>query len=186
MQIQTRKVHGFTVVELMISIVVAAILCAVSAPALGNLIHGETLRTSRNALVTSLNLARNMAVTRQRHVAVCPSIDQNTCSGGSVWQHGWIVFEDTNADGAHDAGEPVLEAAPAQNGLTIVTSEGRERVVYHADGTSPGTNLTVTFCDGRGAKAAGTVIVSNSGRPRQAGATTEQSTACVAALLQRG
>ena len=78
MQIQTRKMHGFTVVELMISVTVAAILCAVSAPALGSLIHGETSRASRNALVTSLNLARNMAVGGQSHVVVCPSSDQRT------------------------------------------------------------------------------------------------------------
>jgi len=186
MQIQTRKMHGFTVIELMISVVVAAILCAVSAPALGNLIHGETLRASRNALLTSLNLARSTAVTRQRHVIVCPSADENTCSDDNVWQHGWIVFEDTNANGAHDAGEPVLEAVQAQNGLAIVTSEGREQIVYHADGASPGTNLTITFCDRRGIKAAGTVIVGNSGKPRQASATTEQANACVATLPERG
>ena len=186
MQIQTRKMHGFTVIELMIGIVVAAILCAVSAPALGNLIHGETLRASSNALVTSLNLARNMAVARQRHVVVCPSNDQNTCTGDNVWQHGWIVFEDTDGNGAHDAGESVLEAVQAQNGLAIVTSEGREHVIYHADGMSPGTNLTITLCDRRGAKSAAAVIVGNSGRPRQAGATSEQADACVAGLPDRG
>ena len=45
-----------------------------------------------------------------------------------------------------------------------------------------GTNLTFTFCDRAGAKKASTVVVSNSGRPRQAGATSEQGAACVAGL----
>ena len=182
MQIQTRKMHGFTLVELMISVAVAAILCAVSAPALGSLIHNETARASRNTLVTSLNLARNMAVTGQGRVVVCPSIDQHTCSGSEWWQHGWIVFEDKNGDGEHEAGERVIESVQAQNGMAILTGEARERVVYRADGTSPGTNLTFTFCDRYGANKASTVVVSNAGRPRQAGATSEQGGACMAGL----
>ena len=167
MQIQTRKMHGFTVVELMISVAVAAILCAVSAPALGSLIHGESARASRNTLVTSLNLARNTAVTGQGHVVVCPSSDQRTCSGSEWWQQGWIVFEDKNGDGEHGADERLIESVQTQNGLAILTGAARERVIYRGDGTSPGTNLTFTFCDRSGAKKASTVIVSNAGRPRQ-------------------
>jgi len=185
MQIQTRKMHGFTAIELMICVAVAAILCAMSAPALGSLIHGETSRASRNALVTSLNLARNMAATGHGHVVVCPSDDQRTCSRGAWWQHGWIVFEDKNGDGEHNADERLIESVQTQNGLAILTSEARERVIYHADGSAPGTNLTFTFCDRYGAKKASMVIVGNSGRPRQAGATDQQGAACMAGLPDR-
>lgn len=185
MQIQTRKMHGFTLVELMMTVAVAAVLCAVSAPALGSLIHSETSRASRNALVTSLNLARNMAVTGQGRVVVCPSSDQRTCSDGEWWQHGWIVFEDKNGDGEHDANERLIESVQTQNGQAILTGVARERVIYHGDGTAPGTNLTFTFCDRYGAKNASTVVVSNSGRPRQASATTEQGAACMAGLPDR-
>jgi len=185
MKIQMRKMHGFTIVELMICIAIAAILCAVSAPALGSLVHGETSRAARNALVTSLNVARNMAVTGQGHVAVCPSNDQRTCSDGEWWQGGWIVFEDKNADGERNADERVIESVQTQNGMAILTGAARERVIYRGDGTSPGTNLTFTFCDRLGAKKASTVVVSNSGRPRQAGATAEQGAACMAGLPER-
>ncbi len=185
MKIQTRKMHGFTIVELMICVAVAAILCAVSAPALGSLIHGETTRASRNVLVTSLNLARSTAVAEQSHVVVCPSSDQRTCSDGAWWQNGWIVFVDTNRDGQRNANERLLETVQTQNGLAILTSEARERVTYRGDGTSPGTNLTFTFCDRFGAQKASTVVVSNAGRPRQADATHEQGTACVAGLPNR-
>jgi type IV fimbrial biogenesis protein FimT len=185
MKIQTRKMHGFTIVELMISVAVAAILCAVSAPALGSLIHTETTRASRNALVTSLNLARNMAVTGQSHVVVCPSSDQRTCSDGAWWQNGWIVFEDKNGDGQHNADERLIESVQTQSGMAILTSDARERVTYRGDGTSPGTNLTFTFCDRSGSKKASTVVVSNSGRPRQGGASSEQGAACTAGLPDR-
>jgi type IV fimbrial biogenesis protein FimT len=185
MKIQTRKMHGFTIIELMICIAIAAILCAVSAPALGSLIHGETTRASRNALVTSLNLARNMAASEQSRVVVCPSSDQRTCSDGAWWQNGWIVFEDTNHDGQHAANERIIETVQTQNAMAILTSEARERVTYRADGTSPGTNLTFTFCDRSGANKASTVVVSNAGRARQAGATSEQGTACMAGLPDR-
>ena len=185
MQFQTRKMHGFTVVELMFCIAVAAVLCAISAPALGNFVHGETLRTSRNALVTSLNMARNTAVARQSHIVVCPSTDQRTCSDDNWWQQGWIVFDDRNGDGTRSTDEPLLESVQSQTGLAILTSEDRERVIYRSDGSSPGTNLTFTFCDRFGDKDAATVIVGNSGRPRQTGATKEQATACAAGLPDR-
>lgn len=186
MQIQTRKMHGFTLIELMMCLAVAAVLCAVSAPALGSFVHGETLRASRNTLVTSLNMARNMAVTRRGEIVVCPSSDQHTCSDDHWWQNGWIFFEDVNGDGAHDANEPLLESVQAQIGIAIVTSADREHVTYHSDGSSPGTNLTFTFCDRRGAKSAATVIVGNSGRSRQSGASTEEANACAAGLPDRG
>jgi type IV fimbrial biogenesis protein FimT len=185
MQIQTRKMHGFTMIELMICLAIAAILCAVSAPALGSLIHVDTSRASRNALVTSLNLARNMAVTQQRHVVVCPSNDQRTCSDGAWWQNGWIVFDDNNGDGQRAADEHLIEAVQTQNGMAILTSEAREHVVYRGDGTSPGTNLTFTFCDRFGAAKASTVVVSNAGRPRQGSADTAQGAACMAGLPGR-
>ena len=175
MKNQTRKMNGFTLVELMTCIAVAAILCAVSFPALGGLVHGTQSRAAQDAMLATLSLARNTAVTRQHEIVVCPSSDGQTCDDDIWWQNGWIAFEDTNRDGDHDASEPLLQTSQAMNAMAIVTSADRKRVTYHSDGSTPGSNLTFTFCDVRGTRDAATIVIGNAGRPRQGKANAEEA-----------
>ena len=175
MKNQRRKMNGFTLVELMICLAVAAILCAVSFPALGGLVHGTQSRAAQDAMLATLSFARGTAVTHQRDIVVCPSHDQQTCDDDLWWQSGWIVFEDANRDGERDADEPVLQTAQALNGIAIATSANRKRLVYRTDGASAGSNLTFTFCDVRGTRNAETVVVANSGRPRQGKASAAEA-----------
>ena len=179
MNFQTRKTHaGFSIVESMMTIAIAAILCAVSLPALGGLVHTTQSRVAREAMFTSLNLARNTAVSRQGEIVICASNDGEHCSGGQWWQGGWIVFQDANHDGKSDANEAIIQAVQAQPGVTVLTSADRTHITYRSDGTSPGTNATITFCDAKRHRSAGTIIVSNAGRARQGNATAEQDAIC--------
>ena len=183
MKNQTRKKQsGFTLVELMICIAVAAILCAVSFPALGGLAHSSQSRAAQDAMLATLNLARNTAVTRQREIVVCPSSDHVTCDNDIWWQNGWIAFEDTNHDGDHDANEPLLQTSQSLTGMAIATSTDRKRLTYRADGATPGSNLTFTFCDLRGPNNATTIVVGNAGRPRQGAASREEADLACAAI----
>ena len=179
MNFQTRKTHaGFSMVELLMALAIAAILCAVSVPALGGLVHKTQSRVAVEAMFTSLNLARNTAVSRQGEVVVCASSDGQRCDGKRAWQHGWIVFNDTDHDGKRDANESIVEVVQPQAGVVILSSADRPHVTYRSDGTSPGTNATITFCDSNHHRAAGSIIVSNAGRARQGNATAEQDAVC--------
>ena len=62
--------------------------------------------------------------------------------------------------------------------MTIATSADRTRIVYHSDGSTPGTNTTFAFCDAKRTHSTGTIILSNSGRARQGNATAEQDAVC--------
>ncbi|MDR3386050.1 MAG: GspH/FimT family pseudopilin [Rudaea sp.] len=173
------KQRGFTLVELLFATAIIATLCAISLPALGSLMQGGQSRSMHNQLLTMLNLARSSAVARGGEVVLCPSADQNHCDNGLWWQHGWIVFLDLDRNGRRDSGEPILATAPAQPGVAVASSSGREHVTYRFDGSATGTNLTFTLCDRRGSAYASTIVVSNSGRPRQGLATpTQAATAC--------
>ena len=135
MTFQTRKTHaGFTLIESMMTLGVAAILCAVSLPALGGLVHGTQSRVAREAMFTSLNLARNTAVTRQQEIVLCASSDGARCDGDIWWHDGWIVFQDTNRDGKRDLDEPLIEVAQGQHDVTIATSTDRTRIVIWTPG----------------------------------------------------
>jgi type IV fimbrial biogenesis protein FimT len=177
------KNRGFTLVELIFVIAIAAILCAISLPALGNLMQSSQSRSAHNQLITALNLARSTAVARGGEVVLCPSTDQQNCDEKSLWwQHGWIAFQDLDRNGKRNGNESVLAVAQPQPGVAIASSTGREHVTYRVDGSATGTNLTFTLCDRRGTAYAGTIVVSNSGRPRQGPATKAQATAACAGL----
>ena len=159
--------HGFTLIEFIFSTAILATLCAVSLPALGSLTQSSRSRAANNSLITALNLARSSAVSRGSEFVLCPSADQNHCDDGIWWQQGWIVFQDLDRNGTRNGDEPILNVIQAQPGMAIASSIGRDHVTYRIDGSATGTNLTFTVCDHRGSTHASTIVVSNSGRPRQ-------------------
>ena len=178
----SKRVHGFTLIEFIFATAILATLCAVSLPALGSLTQSSRSRAANNTLITALNLARSGAVSRGGEIVLCPSADQNHCDDGIWWQHGWIVFQDLDRNGRRNGDEPIINITPAQPGIAIASSSGREHVTYRIDGSSAGTNLTFTLCDHRGSTYASTIVVSNSGRARQGTATTAQATTACAGL----
>jgi type IV fimbrial biogenesis protein FimT len=75
---------GFTIVELMITLAVAAILLMIAVPSFKHVIADTNLAGVNNDLSGDLQYARTVAASRQVDVAVAQS------SGGS-WQDGWNV-----------------------------------------------------------------------------------------------
>ena len=180
--VQNRRETGVTLVELIFTIAVLAVLMSISLPALGNLVQNAQARGAHGALMTSLALARMSAVAHNAQVAVCPSADQVNCTGDVWWQRGWIVFVDTNRNGKRDADEQILEVTGAQTGIAIATTVGRVYSSFRGDGGSPGTNLTFTLCDRRGVATAATLVINNGGRVRTGVPTAAQAASTCAAL----
>jgi type IV fimbrial biogenesis protein FimT len=178
-----RQNRGITLIELLMTLALVSILLAIAAPAFGGLVQRDAAETSRNTLTTALGIARIEAVTRTANIVVCPSADQQYCDHSTEWQHGWIVFADTNQDGDRDEAETLISAGEAQpEGVAIVSTAHRTRVAYHADGSSPGSNLTLTVCDRRGAEFATSLVVNNAGRVRSGKPTAAAAEACEATL----
>lgn len=178
----SKCVRGITLIELIFTIAIGSILCAVSLPALGGLMQSGQSRSAHNALVAALNLARSTAASRQTDVSVCPSRDGATCDNAIWWQNGWIVFSDGNHDGLRNPDETLIHVGQKHDGMAIASTAGRRHVTYRGDGTSAGTNLTFTFCDRRGTASADTIVISNAGRIRSGKATASQASAACAGL----
>ena len=166
---------GLTLIELLMTLAIAAILAAAAAPSFRDVATRSRIVTTGNALVGMLNLARQHAVMSGGKVMLCPSRDGLTCDASAHWEQGWLVA----ADRGDDTPEPVLRVHDALPDDTVVISSiGRTRVRYRADGSSPGTNLSLIVCRRGNANDARAVVVSNSGRPRQARATPAQAAQC--------
>jgi len=97
--------HGFTLIELMITLGIAAILLTVAVPSFNTTIKNNRLVTHANLLVSSIGLARSEAVKHGRTATVCVSSDQATCTAETNWELGWMVWVDLNTNNQPDAGE---------------------------------------------------------------------------------
>jgi type IV fimbrial biogenesis protein FimT len=124
---------GFTLVELMGVVAVAAIVLTLGVPSFFTLIQNNRAVTQVNELVMALSLARSEAVRRGDPVALCPSQDQATCTDGTDWRVGWIVFIDAAAaDSADPVVGEVLRVWPEMTGAAGFS--GPKSIRYLAEG----------------------------------------------------
>lgn len=81
---------GFTLIELMITLVVAGILVTIGVPSYLTVSQNARASELASGLTSAVALARAEAIRRGEPVSVCPSDDASTCSGS--WTDGWIAI----------------------------------------------------------------------------------------------
>ena len=170
--------QGFTAIELLVTMAVVAILLAVGVPALQNYSWNLRMKTAMDTLQTDLVLARGRAISLNIQTVICPATGADGCSGDSDWQKGWIVFTDLNGDRRRQAGEPLLKQSGEVEFINISSSRSRRNLRFYPNGSAPGSNATILFCDDRGARYAGKVSVSNSGRIQLQSGDIKATTNC--------
>lgn len=89
-----KKAAGFTLIELIVTMVILAIVAAVAVPGFGNLIEGNRLVSGTNLVTSSIKFARAEAIKRGDNV---------TLSSDSGLVSGWCVHAgDATGDCAND------------------------------------------------------------------------------------
>ena len=161
---------GFTLLELMTTIGVAAILMAVAVPSLTTFTMNARRSAAINEMVSGIHFARNTAVTRNARVTVCASTDLATCNS-SNWEDGWIAFVDNDSDQAVDADETVLRTSEAMDGATVDSVNFASSFMFRPNGRIMSNNVATnsgdfTVCDNRGADEARVLNVDIAGRPQ--------------------
>lgn len=143
-----KKVRGFTLIELMITVAVLAILVGLGVPSFRDFIVGSRLTTQTNELVAAINLGRSEAVKRNRAISFCrTTTDTATACANTTgtWEH-WIILAGAN--------EVVRRGnLPRFNGnLRVTSSLPADRLIFAADGLARTTggnltnNETFTIC----------------------------------------
>jgi len=136
--------NGFTLVEVIVTLVVVAIIIAVGIPGLSSIMANNRAIANSNDLVTALSFSRNEAVKRGMRVSTCAksSAAQGnlTCSeNNNDWPNGWFAF--VNSDG-NTAAEP-LRSWPAPPG--DFTIDGPAAVSFNSSGAIEGGSATLTI-----------------------------------------
>ena len=155
---------GMTLIELVCVIVIVATLVAFAARGASAAMNAARTSNGVASLFAALTRARSFAATAGVDVVMCPSLDGTSCATGFHWEKGWIAFPATHSGSNRTADEPVLlhqGALPSK--VRVVTSAGRTRVRFQPSGGNAGSNITFTFCDGRGPRAATAYAMANNG-----------------------
>jgi type IV fimbrial biogenesis protein FimT len=90
-----KKHSGFTLIELMVTVAILAILLAVGVPSFRSMVENNRIRAVGNDLVVALQFARSEAIKRGASVTLCSSDDQASCSG--AWTDGWVARDEAAA-----------------------------------------------------------------------------------------
>jgi type IV fimbrial biogenesis protein FimT len=153
-----RAASGFTVIELMVVVVIAAVLMGIAVPALQNLVAANQLTTLTDGFATALNEARSEAAKLGVPVAM-------TAASGTNWSLGWT----TSVSGA---GRPLRNGAQLPSGYTLNPNGSfANGVTFDSTGRLlPGTLAgEFMFCQGGGPSSGGKalmIMVAPSGRVR--------------------
>ncbi|MGB0128316.1 MAG: GspH/FimT family pseudopilin [Rhodocyclaceae bacterium] len=175
-----RRTSGFTLIELMVTIAVAAVLLMIALPSLRDFILNNRLASVTNDLVGDLALARAEAIRRGSRVTVCASNDAGssgpTCSG-TDWSAGRLIFSDAITAKTIDTGDERLRAYDGSgSGITLTSNSvsHNEYVQYRPSGaTDASAAISFKFCDSR--NKGRTVTVALNG---QVTTTGESGTTC--------
>lgn len=173
--------RGFTLIELMVALVVAAILTTVAVPSMRTFIQNERITTETNSLIADLSFARSEALKSNVNVTVCksanPTVVPPACSTtGSDWSTGRVIFIDSNNNGTIDTGETILrvrEALPDSGAGTTLygSTSGATSLANFLTFTPTGVTTLIpvsplpqfTLCDKRGSAFGRGVVVTATG-----------------------
>ncbi|MEL6951300.1 MAG: GspH/FimT family pseudopilin [Pseudomonadota bacterium] len=116
---QERRQRGYTILELMMTIAVIAVIAGFAVPSFLSTMNANRIVTDNNELISTLAFARSEAIKRGQRVTLCPTADQAACATTGGWEQGWMAFLDPSGFGTVDAGEEVLRVWDGLEGTTV-------------------------------------------------------------------
>jgi len=147
---------GLTLVELLITLAVAAVVLTLGAPSLATLLKDSGLRQHAVSLHSAVIRGRTEALSRASFVTLCAATqDLNSCrTSGGDWSDGWLLFVDQGTPLQYDEGDTLLLvqggdsqiSVTADSGLGVALSFSAKGFAQSPSGTTAGRLIV---CDDR-------------------------------------
>jgi len=161
-----KRQTGFTLIELIVTLVVAAILITLAVPNFRDFLLNNRLTTTANEFTAAANLARSEAIKRGRNATVCVSNNSMdaapTCTGGTDWGLGWLVWVDADGSGGMSNDER-LRVGDALTGTGLTFTGDVSSFQYDSRGAVANTG-DIEVCDDRADEVGRQLSVKATGR----------------------
>lgn len=155
-----RHQSGFTLYELLITMLVIGIVLTVGIPSFSEFTRNSRISGTANDLHSSFHLGRSEAARSKSNVTICASANSMDAAAacGGTFDNGWIIFVDLNGDLQRaGVGENVLRRHPAVDAaINITTNAGADYFSFAPSGLGRGdvgglpSVQTAVICDARG------------------------------------
>jgi len=141
--------HGFTLVELMITIALLAILMTLAAPSFGAWIRNTQVRTMSETMANGLRLAQSEAVRRNRQVVFFLTNDQpglaaTAADDGVNWVIRWIPLPGDTVTASAPDNEPFVQGGALSDVASGVGVTGPAAVCFNAQGRRVAASAAAT------------------------------------------
>lgn len=150
-----KKQIGFTLIELMVTIIIMGIMAAISLPAMNGFMENQRIKGALNGYTSALTFARNEAIRQNVPVIVCGASISTTgqlagCANNTKsWSEGVFVYADVNRNSAYnstvDRNIRVFNSPNAGGSVAEANKLDIKVKLSPLSGTSTVTNPTIQF-----------------------------------------
>ncbi|MCY1279307.1 Type II transport protein GspH [compost metagenome] len=159
------KSTGFTLIELMVVVAIAAILASLAIPSFRSLMLDNQISSATNNMLGLIHASRSEAITQHSFIRVCGSSnaasDQASYSCNSNnWESGVIAFRSPDATTTTASKAALVKVIPPNAGGITLRSSGT--ITFTPNGTLSSA-ATLRVCDSRGTAKSRAVTVNIAG-----------------------
>lgn len=160
--------RGFTLLELLITLIISTIIISIAAPSLRQLATLQSKVATTNQVIGIIRFARETAVHSSTDTIICPSNETLNCM--KTWSGKMMVYKDFNKNGQYEPDQDVLlKLFSVPLGWTVNWRAfgNRKNIAFDPTGYTFNQNGTLELCPPQQTAKISILILNRIGRLRR-------------------